>query len=45
MWPNPWLAWVPIASIYPMCKVANKLGWWTILFFIPLVNIVFGIII
>ena len=43
--PNGWLAWIPIANIYLMCKVANKPGWWTILFFIPLVNIVIGIII
>ena len=43
--PNPWLAWIPIANFYLMCKVANKPGWWTSLFFIPLVNIVIGIII
>jgi len=43
--PNPWLAWIPIANIYLMCKVAGKPGWWTILFFIPLVNIVFAIIV
>ena len=43
--PNPWLAWIPIANIYLMCKVADKPGWWLILFFIPLVNIVIAIII
>jgi hypothetical protein len=43
--PNPWLAWIPIASFYLMCKVADKPGWWTILFFIPLVNIVIFIIV
>jgi len=43
--PNSWLAWIPIANIYLMCKVAGKPGWWTILFFIPLVNIVFAIIV
>jgi hypothetical protein len=43
--PNAWLAWIPIANIYLMCKVAGKPGWWTILFFIPLVNIVFAIIV
>lgn len=43
--PNEWLAWIPIANIYLMCKVAGKPGWWTILFFIPLVNIVFAIIV
>jgi len=28
-----------------MCKVAGRSGWWTILFFIPLVNIIIGIIV
>jgi len=28
-----------------MCKVADRSGWWTILFFIPLVNIIIAIII
>ena len=42
---NAWLAWVPIANIYLMCKIAQKPGWWTILFFIPLVNIVISIIV
>ena len=42
---NPWLAWIPIANIYLMCKVGSKPGWLTILFFIPLVNIVIGIIV
>ncbi len=40
-----WLAWIPIANLYLMCKVAGMSGWWTILFFIPLVNIVLGIIV
>jgi len=43
--PNGWLAWIPIANLYLMCKVAGKAGWWTILFFIPLVNIVIAIIV
>ena len=43
--PNPWLAWIPIASIYLSCKVAGKPGWWTVLFFIPIVNIVFTVIV
>lgn len=42
---NAWLAWIPIANIYLMCKVAGKPGWWTILFFIPVVNIIFAIIV
>ena len=43
--PNGWLAWIPIANLYLMCKGAGKAGWWTILFFIPLVNIVIAIIV
>ena len=42
---NAWLAWIPIANLYLMCKVAGRSGWWTILFFIPLVNLVLGVII
>ena len=40
-----WLAWIPIANIYIMCKIGGKPGWWTILFFIPIVNIVFLVIV
>ena len=43
--PNPQLAWIPIANFYLMCKIAGKPGWWTVLFFIPLVNIVTLIIV
>ena len=43
--PNKWLAWIPIANIYLMCKVAGKPGWWTVLFFVPIANIVFAILV
>ena len=43
--PNGWLAWIPIANIYLMCKVAGRPGWWTLLYFVPLVDIVIGIIV
>lgn len=42
---NGWLAWIPIVNIYLMCKIAELPGWWLILFFIPIVNIVILIII
>ncbi len=42
---NGWLAWIPIANVYLLCKVAGKPGWWLLLFFIPLVNIVITIIV
>ncbi|MGD0352078.1 MAG: hypothetical protein ABSB38_01050 [Dehalococcoidia bacterium] len=35
--PNPWLAWIPIANIYLMCKVAGKPGWWIVFFCITIV--------
>jgi len=41
--PNGWLAWIPIANIYLLCKVAGRSGWWTLAFFVPLLNIVIAI--
>ena len=40
-----WLAWIPIANAYLMCKVAGKPGWWLLLFLIPIVNIIFMVIV
>lgn len=42
---NAWLAWIPIVNIYLMIKIAEKEIWWIILFFIPFVNIVIGVLI
>lgn len=42
---NGWFAWIPIANIFLMLNIAQKPLWWIILFLIPLVNIVIGIII
>jgi ABC-type sulfate transport system permease subunit len=39
-----WGILIPIYSTYVMLKVAGKPGWWLLLFFIPIVNIVIGII-
>jgi hypothetical protein len=41
---DPWLAWIPIANVYLMCKIANRPTWWVVLCFIPLVNIVISVI-
>lgn len=41
---NSWYAWIPILNIYLMCLIAGKPGWWVILAFIPIVNIVIAII-
>lgn len=43
--PNSWLAWIPIAQAWVMVRAAGKPGWWLILLFIPLVNIVIAFII
>ncbi len=42
---NPWMAWIPFANIILACKIAGKPWWWIFLFFIPIVNIVLGIIV
>jgi hypothetical protein len=39
-----WECLIPIWSAYVFLKIAGKPGWWLILFLIPLVNIVIGII-
>lgn len=43
--PNKWLAWIPIANVFLMIQIAQKPLWWFLLFLIPIVNIVIGIII
>ncbi len=40
---NPWLAWIPVANVFLMLKIAGKAYWWFLLLLIPLVNIVVGI--
>ncbi len=35
---------VPILNIYFMCKIAGRPGWWVILFFIPVISLVFWFI-
>ncbi len=40
-----WAAIVPIFNIYVMTKMADKPGWWVVLVFIPLVNLVVIILI
>ena len=43
--PDGWLAWIPVANVYLMCKIAGKPTWWVVLFFIPFVNLIMGIIV
>lgn len=39
-----WAGFVPLYNVYLGLKIAGRPGWWLILFFIPVVNIVVGII-
>lgn len=39
-----WKAWVPVYNIWLTFKLGNQGGWWAILMFIPVVNLVAGII-
>lgn len=36
-----WEAIIPIYNAYVLLKIAGKPGWWLLLYFIPLVNIIF----
>lgn len=38
-----WASLVSIYNIYIMTKIAGKPGWWLLLFFIPFVNIYYGV--
>jgi hypothetical protein len=40
-----WGVFVPIYNLYLICKISGRPEWWLILFFIPLVNIVIGLIV
>jgi hypothetical protein len=35
-----WAAIIPIYNIYIMTKIAGKSGWWVLLCFVPIVNII-----
>lgn len=40
-----WASIIPIYNIYVLLTIVGKPGWWLLLFFIPLVNLVMGIIV
>jgi len=42
---NSWMAWIPILNIWLLCEIGGKPGWWVLLMFIPLVNIIITIMI
>jgi len=39
-----WASIIPIYNLYVLLQMVGKPGWWLVLFFIPLVNVVIGII-
>ena len=42
---NAWLAFIPIANFVLAIQIAGKPWWWIFLFFLPIVNVVLGIIV
>lgn len=40
-----WAAIIPIYNYYILCKIAGRPGWWTVLFLLPLINIVISFIV
>ncbi len=40
-----WAAIIPFYNIYVLTQIAEKPGWWLILFFIPLVNLIASIMV
>ncbi|HTT57272.1 MAG TPA: DUF5684 domain-containing protein [Opitutaceae bacterium] len=40
-----WGIFIPIYNLYLWVKIAGRSGWWVLLFLIPFVNIVIGIIV
>ena len=36
---------IPFYNVYLLCKVAGRPGWWLILFFIPIVNIIVWLVV
>ena len=40
-----WGAIIPIYNIYLWCKIAGRPGWWVLLFFVPVVNVIVHLIV
>ena len=40
-----WGAIIPIYNAYLLCKIAGKPGWWLLLMFVPIVNIVIAVMV
>ena len=39
-----WMAWIPVANIFLIIKCADRPYWWFLLFFVPILNIVVGVL-
>ena len=39
-----WIGFIPFYNVWTLFKMAGKPGWWMFLMFIPIVNVVIGII-
>ena len=40
-----WAAIIPIYNVYILLKIAGRPAWWLLLFLIPLVNLIVGIVV
>ena len=40
-----WAAIIPFYNAYVLLRITGKPGWWLILFYIPIVNVIFAIIV
>jgi hypothetical protein len=40
-----WAAIIPIYNLYVLCLIVGKPAWWVILFFVPIVGLVIGILV
>ncbi len=42
---HTWFAWIPVLNVYLVCRIAGKRYLWTVLCFIPVVNVIMYILI
>lgn len=39
--PGAGLAWIPIANLFLMCRIARRPAWWALMCFVPILNLLF----
>lgn len=42
--PRPWYAWIPVLNTYLLCRVIGHGVVWTVMLYVPLVNVVFWVL-